>query len=72
MARLTLMTLAALAIWSCGSSDTPVREDTRTRAQRDSAIGRSGLPGSQGVMNALGTADSARARAARTDSLARP
>lgn len=42
----------------------------RTRRERDSIIGRSALPGAQGVRRALEASDSARARAARVDSAA--
>lgn len=61
-----------VAASACGGSGTPARDTTKTQAQRDSAIGRSGLPGSKGVMDALGAADSARARQARIDSAGQP
>jgi hypothetical protein len=66
-------TLALFVLAGCGGSDASSRADspTKTQAQRDSAVGRSGLPGSQGVMKALGAADSARARQARIDSAAK-
>jgi len=65
-------TLALFVLAGCGT-DASSRADspTKTQAQRDSAVGRSGLPGSQGVMKALGAADSARARQARMDSAAK-
>lgn len=69
--RLSVAVLV-VAVLAAGCSKTEPPQDTKTRAQKDSAIGRSGLPGSKGVMDALGAADSARARAARTDSASRP
>ena len=71
MTRRAIVPALLLALAAC-SSGTPARDTTKTQAQRDSAVGRSGLPGSEGVMNALGAADSARARQARLDSAGRP
>jgi hypothetical protein len=45
--------------------------DTMTVRQIDSAIGESRLPGAGGVRGAIGAADSAAARRAREDSIAR-
>lgn len=61
-----------VSVVACSGSDTPRTAETKTQAQRDSAVGQSGLPGSKGVMGALGAADSARARAARQDSIINP
>ena len=73
MRKRLLIAVAGLVVSACSKSEAPpARADSPTRAQRDSAIGRSGLPGSKGVMNALGAADSARARQARIDSASRP
>ena len=45
--------------------------DSLTRRERDSLVAESGLPGGSGVRGAMTGADSAAARAARLDSLAR-
>jgi hypothetical protein len=45
--------------------------DTLTRAQRDSIIGASALPGAGGVRGALQVADTAAARQSAVDSLLR-
>ena len=57
----------AVAACSGGAQQRPPRDE---RA-RDSVIGASQLPGAQGVRGALRTADSATARRAREDSIAR-
>ena len=46
--------------------------DTMTQRQKDSVLAQSALPGAQGVGKALAASDSARARQARLDSLAKP
>ncbi|MEO8450839.1 MAG: hypothetical protein ABI647_13660 [Gemmatimonadota bacterium] len=43
--------------------------DTLTTRERQEALGRSGIPGARGVTKALDVADSARARAARLDTI---
>lgn len=63
---------SAVLLLACSSEKPAAETSTKTKAQRDSAIGKSGLPGSQGVMKALGAADSARARQARIDSASKP
>lgn len=45
--------------------------DTLTRAQKDSVIGASSLPGAGGVQRAIDTRDTANARNASMDSLLR-
>lgn len=52
-----------------GDQDATTAQDTLTRAQRDSIIGASSLPGSRSVQRAIDTRDSANARAAAMDSL---
>jgi hypothetical protein len=65
--------LPLLFILGCSESDSKAPPPpTKSKAQRDSAVGRSGLPGSQGVMKALGAADSARKRQAAIDSAGIP
>jgi len=67
------LVLPLLLILGCSESDSKaVPPPTKSKAQRDSAVGRSGLPGSQGVMKALGAADSARKRQAAIDSASIP
>lgn len=64
--------LSVLVIAACGAGNGQAnRPDTLTRHQRDSAIGASGLPGARGVRGAIQAQDSARARNARLDSIAR-
>lgn len=70
-----VMLACATTLGLAGCADEPdmaVSRDTLTRRQRDSLIGKSSLPGAQGVTGALGAADSAAARAARLDSAGRP
>ena len=62
-------TAAMLA--ACSKSD-PTTQETKTRAQKDSAIANSGLPGAQGVAKAMRAADSAKARQAAIDSAGKP
>ena len=68
----TPLVVAVLFLCACGGGTGQAnRPDTLTRRQRDSAIGASKLPGAQGVRGALRAQDSAAARRARLDSLAR-
>ncbi|MDP3775462.1 MAG: hypothetical protein Q8Q85_14480 [Gemmatimonadales bacterium] len=62
-----------LLVAACGKSDAPRMQnaDTLTQRQRDSVIGASGLPGAQGISKAQAAQDSANARTARADSIAR-
>jgi len=64
--------LPLLLILGCSESGSKAPPPRKSKAQRDSAVGRSGLPGSQGVMKALGAADSARKRQAAIDSAGIP
>ena len=67
-----LMILAGiLALAACGSDETPDSRAELTKRQADSAIGASGLPGARGITRAMNAADSAAARNARMDSVAR-
>jgi hypothetical protein len=59
---------AALACRPAGGADS--RRAT-TERERDSVLGASALPGAQGVSGALRVSDSAAARRAREDSIAR-
>lgn len=66
---LAVLALAAV-LCGCGApAEKPA--STLTEAQRDTALARSGLPGSAAVGRALGTAGSEASRAAGMDSLAR-
>jgi hypothetical protein len=60
-----------LALAACGSDETAESGTGLTKRQTDSAIGASGLPGAQGITRAMNAADSAAARNARMDSVAR-
>lgn len=69
-----LLLLLALPISACVGTDTDAdttaaAADTMTRAQRDSAIARSKLPGAKAVGKAQATSDAASRRAAQLDSL---
>ena len=66
-AAVTAALLAAgLVLGACGGKgETPA--STLSKAQRDSVLAESALPGAGAVKGALGAADSAQARAARAD-----
>lgn len=70
--KLTMIVLLACTACSGGERNGDAAPgDTLTRAQRDSVIGASKLPGARGVQRALDTRDSANARNAAMDSLLR-
>lgn len=65
-----VLTIAALAACSSGDADGGAAAgDSLTRAERDTAIAESRLPGARGVEGAMDASDAARERAARVDSL---
>lgn len=66
-----LMTIAAATAACSGGGDQEpaAAADTLTRAQRDSVIGASSLPGARSVQRAIDTRDTANARSAAMDSL---
>jgi hypothetical protein len=64
-----LSALLLLSLAACAARD-DAGADTRSRRERDSAIGESSLPGAGGVKAAIRAADSADARNARLDSIA--
>lgn len=68
--RMALLLMIVAACSGSGSGEAETAADTMTRAQRDSMIGASSLPGAGAVQRALDVADSAAARAATMDSLA--
>lgn len=72
-AKLFALGLMVLAAGCSGGADEreAAPADTLTRAQRDSIIGASKLPGARSVQRALDTRDSANARNAAMDSLLR-
>ena len=70
MRWLTLVTSATVMLSGCGGSPQAKRQPV-TERQRDSVIGASRIPGSQGVGRALQASDSGTARRALEDSLAR-
>ena len=63
---LALALVCALPACSGGEADEPA--STLTRAQRDSVLSESRLPGAATVKGALDVADTARARADRSES----
>ena len=63
--------VAAVLLAACSKSE-PTPQATKTKAQRDSAIANSGLPGAEGVAKAMRVADSAKARQAALDSVLKP
>jgi hypothetical protein len=69
--RLMALALALLAsaCSGAGEQDATNAQDTLTRAQRDSIIGASSLPGARSVQRAIDTRDSANARTGALDSL---
>ena len=67
---LLLLLLCATACTATGDEDAAAA-DTLTRAQRDSVIGASSLPGARSVQRAIDTRDTANARNAAMDSLLR-
>ena len=65
-----VIAIAALtALAACSSGKPAEQPPTKTKAQKDSAIANSGLPGSQGVAKAMKAADSAKAHQAALDSI---
>lgn len=72
MKRVLLAMAAVFLIGGCTGADTEeavVPGDTLTRAQRDSVIGASALPGARSVQRAIDTRDTANARNSAMDSL---
>lgn len=73
--RAAVRSVTVIALLAGCSGEAPdsaaTSRDTLTRAQRDSIIGASRLPGAAGVRGALDVADSAAARQAARDSLLR-
>ena len=67
-ARLVLGLVITLAACSDERADS---SRARSQRERDSVLGASRLPGAQGVRGALGVSDSAAARNAQLDSIAR-
>jgi len=66
-----LVLLGAAACGSNSDSKQTVNRDTLTQRQKDSILANSRIPGASNVRRAMTAADSASARALRTDSVAR-
>ena len=66
-----LLAFTASACSGAADRDADAATDTLTRAQRDSVIGASALPGARSVQRANDTRDTANARATAMDSLLR-
>jgi hypothetical protein len=72
MARMAAgLVLGLLITLGACSDDRADSSRARSQPERDSVLGASRLPGAQGVRGARGASDSAAARNARLDSLAR-
>jgi len=71
MTRLALVLALALPLAACGGSEPQKPLTAQQQRALDSTIGESRLPGATGVRGALRVADSATARRARLDSIAR-
>ena len=70
--RLPCVLLVGLVMAACTSGESADAADPEvTRAQRDSAIAESDLPGAAAVGRAIDASEAARERAARMDSLTR-
>jgi hypothetical protein len=73
----SVLAVIIIAVLAGGCADTGSEAaagsdaDTLTRAQRDSVIGASSLPGAGSVQRAIDTRDSVNARATSLDSLPR-
>jgi hypothetical protein len=65
------VTIVLSLLGACSKAETPPPAE-KTRAQKDSAIANSGLPGAKGVGMAMNAADSAKARQAALDSASKP
>jgi hypothetical protein len=67
-----MVVLLNLFVVACAPKDEGNDRDTMTQRQKDSVLGQSGIPGSQGVTKALRASDSAKAHQARVDSATPP
>ena len=73
MKAVLIVAAAALSMSCSKPEDTAANNrDTMTRRQKDSVLAQSGLPGAQGVGNALKASDSLKARQAAMDSASKP
>ena len=68
-----LWVIPVCLMMACGSdkSSQSVNRDTLTQRQKDSILANSRIPGARAVGRAMTAADSASARALRTDTVAR-
>ena len=72
MKSVLVLCCSAVLVAACSSEPPADQVQTKTRAQKDSAIANSGLPGAKGVGQAMAQAESAKARQARIDSASKP
>lgn len=72
MTRASMMVLSLLMLAGCSPSAGGNKRDTMTQRQKDSVLGQSGMPGSQGVTRALVASDSVRSHQAQLDSASNP
>ena len=72
--KAVLIVAGAALLMSCSKPEETAanNRDTMTRRQKDSVLAQSGLPGAQGVGNALKASDSLKARQAAIDSASKP
>lgn len=68
---LTIATITTVAGCSSKPEETPPPRTPEQQRAVDSTIGASALPGAGGVRNALAASDSAKAKAAQLDSIAK-
>ena len=69
MQRRIVLVLTAVLLTACGPRSEPAPGSQASRAQKDSAVARSGLPGAKAVDRALGVVQAADARTAALDSI---
>jgi len=65
------LVLAAALVGCAKKPDQRAQRDTLTTRERQEAIGRSGLPGAQGINRALDIVDTAQARIQALDTVGR-
>ena len=69
MQRRLLFVLTSILLTSCGPRSEPAPAREASRAQKDSAVARSGLPGAKAVERAMGAVQATETRAAAFDSI---
>jgi len=67
MAKLFFVLIAVIAFSACGDKSSESQERKLSRAEKDSVLSESALPGAKAVGKAIAVSDSAAARAERLD-----